>query len=86
LAEAKGTPQGGQEGAVVWAKPWGSGGKWMTGRVLLVLLLAMLGVTAAVGFLGVADVASAIAKTSFFVVPVVFMVSLIIGLGFRRRA
>ena len=58
----------------------------MTGRVLLVLLLAMLGVTAAVGFLGVEDVASAIAKTSFFVVPVVFMVSLIIGLGFRRRA
>jgi len=54
--------------------------------VLLVLLLARLGVTAAVGFLGVADVASAIAKTSFFVVPVVFMVSLIIGLGFRRRA
>ena len=59
-------------------------GNGMAGWVLMGLLLVMT--TAAVAFdLGVAQAASVVAKVLFLVVPVVFMVSLVIGLRSRSR-
>ena len=59
-------------------------GNGMAGWVLMGLLLVMT--TAAVAFdLGVAQAASVVAKALFLVVPVVFMVSLVIGLRSRSR-
>ncbi len=56
----------------------------MAGWVLMGLLLVMT--TAAVAFdLGVAQAAAVVAKALFLVVPVVFMVSLVIGLRSRSR-
>ncbi|PYV03716.1 MAG: DUF1328 domain-containing protein [Acidobacteria bacterium] len=56
----------------------------MAGWVLMGLLLVMT--TAAVAFdFGVAQAASVVAKALFLVVPVVFMVSLVIGLRSRSR-
>jgi uncharacterized membrane protein YtjA (UPF0391 family) len=54
----------------------------MAGWVMACLLLVMT--MAAVAFdLGIAQVATAVAKALFLVVPVVFMVSLVIGLRSR---
>ena len=59
-------------------------GNGMASWVLMGFLLVMT--TAAVAFdLGVAQAASAVAKALFLVVPVVFMVSLVIGLRSRSR-
>jgi uncharacterized membrane protein YtjA (UPF0391 family) len=54
----------------------------MAGWVLMGLLLVMT--TAAAAF-GVVQAASVVAKALFLVVPVVFMVSLVIGLRSRSR-
>jgi hypothetical protein len=56
----------------------------MAGWVLMGFLLVMT--TLAVAFdLGVAQAASAVARASFLIVPIVFMLSLIIGFRSRSR-
>ncbi len=51
-----------------------------------VLVLFMVVIAALLDLFGFTEVVPTVAKTAFFVVPVVFMVSLAVGLIARKRA
>jgi uncharacterized membrane protein YtjA (UPF0391 family) len=50
-----------------------------------VLVLVMIAVAAALGVQGFSEVVAVIAKATFFIVPTVFSVSLVLGLASRKR-
>ena len=50
-----------------------------------VLVLALVAIAAAFGVLGFGAIVAAIAKAAFFVVPAVFMMSLVWGLSSRKK-